>query len=103
MGKPLWMAGGYFGDKTAEEVYDIYEMLATNSQQKEVRGRRAGIHKVTSNCSNLAFQIDEFSRKLNVLINRNAWATEQCSFYRVMGHNDANCGMTQEWVLDWKK
>ena len=37
-------AGGYFGDKTAEEVYDIYEMLATNSQQKAVRGRRAGIY-----------------------------------------------------------
>ena len=36
-------AGGYFGDKTAEEVYDIYEMLATNSQQKAVRGRRAGL------------------------------------------------------------
>ena len=25
------VAGGYFGDKTAEEVYDIYEMLSTNS------------------------------------------------------------------------
>ena len=32
-------SGGYIGDKIAEEVYDIYEMLATNSQQKVVRGR----------------------------------------------------------------
>ena len=27
---------GYFGGKKAEEVYDIYEMLATNSQPKDV-------------------------------------------------------------------
>ena len=31
--------GGYFSDKTAEEVCDIYKMLATNSQQKAVQGR----------------------------------------------------------------
>ena len=31
-------AGGYFEDKIAEKVDDIYEMLATNSQQKAVRG-----------------------------------------------------------------
>ena len=41
--------GDYFGDKTAKEVHDIYEMLATNFQQKAVRRRRAGIHEVTSN------------------------------------------------------
>ena len=66
-------AGGYFGEKMAEEVYDIYEMLATNSQQKAVRGRRAGIHEVnTSSSPNLASQIYELSRKLNMLISRRA-------------------------------
>ena len=48
------MAGGYFGNKTADEVYDIYEMLATNFQQKAARGRRVGIHEVNSNSSDLA-------------------------------------------------
>ena len=51
-------ARGYFDEKKAKENYDFYEMLATNSQQKGVRGRRVGIHEVTSNSSDLASQVD---------------------------------------------
>ena len=89
------VAEGYFGDKTVKEVYDIYEMLATNSQQKAVRGRRASIHEVNMFSSNLASQLDEISRKMNMLINRGVMAIEQCLFCGVMGHNDTNYGRAQ--------
>ena len=70
-------AGGYFGDKTAEEVYDIYEMLATNSQQKAVRGRRAGVYEVSSSSSDLNSKVDDLARKMNMLLNNNAMVREQ--------------------------
>ena len=89
------IAGGYFSGKTTEEVYDIYEMLATNSQQKVVRGRRTGIHKVNMFSSNLASQLDEMSRKMNMLINRGVMAREKFSFCGVMGHNETNYGMAR--------
>ena len=38
--------GGYYGDKTAEEVREIYEMLAMNSRQKAVRGKRVGAYEL---------------------------------------------------------
>ena len=89
-------AGGYFGDKTAEEVYDIYKMVATNSLQKAVRGRKAGVHEVTTSSSNdFGAQMAELSRKMNMLLSANVLAKEQCSFCGVMGHNDMTCGMTQ--------
>ena len=39
-------AEGYYGDKTVEEVREIYEMLAMNSRQKAVRGKRAGVYEL---------------------------------------------------------
>ena len=89
-------SGGYFGDKTAEEVYDIYEMLATNSQQKAVRGRRAGMHEVnTSTSPELASMVDELSRKMNLLLKKNALVNEKCAFCGVLGHDEMNCGMAR--------
>ena len=43
-------ANRYFRGKTAEEIYDIYEILATNSQQNTIIDPRANVRKVnTSN------------------------------------------------------
>ena len=91
-------AGGYFGDKTAEEVYDIYELLATNSQQKAVRGRRAGVHEVSSfsSSSDLSTKVDDIARKLNMILNNNAMVREQCSFCNALGHTEATCHMNQQ-------
>ena len=50
------------------------------------------IHEVNTPSSDLVSQIDDVSRNLNMLINRGAMVREQCSFYGVMGHSDANCG-----------
>ena len=89
-------AGGYFGDKTAEEVYDIYETLATNSQQKAVRGRRAGVHEVSSSSSDLNSKVDDLTRKMNLLLNNNVMIREQCSFCGALGHTEASCNMNQQ-------
>lgn len=35
---------GYFGDKTTGEIWDIYELLATNRQQKAIYGRRSEVN-----------------------------------------------------------
>ena len=37
--------GGAMGQKTAEEIVELYEMLGANSQQKSVRERRMRVNK----------------------------------------------------------
>ena len=37
------------GDKTVEEIVELYKMLGTNSQQKSARGRRVGVNEVQVN------------------------------------------------------
>ena len=86
--------GGYF-DKMTEEVYDIYEIIATNSQQNAAWGRRAGIHEVNTSYSNLVSQIDDISRNMDMLINWGTMVKKQCSFCEMIGHNDVNCGYGQ--------
>ena len=85
---------GYFGDKTAEEIYDIYEMLAINSQQKAIWGQKGCVHEVTTSIANdFGAQMMELSRNMNMLLSANAFVKKHCSFCRVMGHNNMICGM----------
>ena len=53
-------AGGAMGEKTAQETYDLYEMLGANSQQKSTRGKQAAFEINTN--SDLAFQVQELQQ-----------------------------------------
>ena len=67
-------------------VYDIYEMFATNSQQKAVRGKRVGVHEISSSSSVLASKVADMFRKLNLLLNKEFVVGEQCLFCSAIGH-----------------
>ena len=54
-------AGGAMGEKTAEDTQELFEMLGANSQQKSVRGRRAGVHEVNTN-QEMAMQLAELTK-----------------------------------------
>ena len=38
------IVGSAMGEKTAEEIVELYEMLRANFQQKSARGRRVGVN-----------------------------------------------------------
>ena len=38
--------GHTMGEKTAEEIVELYEMLGANSQQKNAKARKVGVNKV---------------------------------------------------------
>ena len=56
-------AGGYFRDKTPEEMVAIYEMLSSNLQQKASRGKRASVHEVSTN-KDMGAQLAELTRQM---------------------------------------
>ncbi|KAL5821498.1 hypothetical protein ACOSQ3_023380 [Xanthoceras sorbifolium] len=58
-------AGGAMQEKTMDEVYELFEMLGANSQQKSVRGKTQGVHEVHTNAG-LVKQIYDVMSKLNV-------------------------------------
>ena len=55
--------GGYFGDKTLEEMVTIYEMRSSNSQQKASRGKRVSVHELSTN-KNMGAQLAELTRQM---------------------------------------
>ena len=40
------VAGGYIDDKTSEDLVALYELLASNSQQKVIWSKRVGMHEL---------------------------------------------------------
>ncbi|CAL8988194.1 unnamed protein product [Prunus brigantina] len=60
-------AGGALKKKNAQESYNIYEMLGSNAQHKDTRGKRVGMYEISSN-NDLALQRprnDPFSNTYN--------------------------------------
>ncbi|XP_048227226.1 uncharacterized protein LOC125369258 [Ricinus communis] len=74
-------AGGAMLERTADEVYDIFEMLGANSQQKSVRTKRVGVNEVVSN-NEMAMQIAELTKQVKILA-----STKN---YKAMRNNDHN-------------
>ncbi|XP_019198704.1 PREDICTED: uncharacterized protein LOC109192492 [Ipomoea nil] len=83
-------AGGYTGDKNSDELEDIYESLASNSQQKAVRGRRAAVHEISTQ-SELITQVAELTKQMNLLMTRDSSNREFCSYCNTYGHNSSVC------------
>ena len=85
-------AGGYYGDKTAEEVKEIYEMLSINSRQKAVRGKRASVYEVHAN-PDLQTQVADLTKLLEQLVSQpNTKPTpEICAYCGMHGHSVNSC------------
>ncbi|CAL9020190.1 unnamed protein product [Prunus brigantina] len=61
-------AGGALKKKNAQESYDIFEMLGSNDQHKDTRGKSAGIYEISPN-NELALQVAGLQRKLDSVLN----------------------------------
>ena len=85
-------AGGYYGDKTAKEVKEIYEMLSINSRQKAVRGKRASIYEVHAN-PDLQTQVADLTKLVERLVSQpNTKPTpEICAYCGMQGHSVNTC------------
>ncbi|CAL8988348.1 unnamed protein product, partial [Prunus brigantina] len=55
---------GALKKKNAQESYDIFEMLGSNDQHKDTRGKSAGIYEISPN-NELALQVAGLQRKLD--------------------------------------
>ena len=54
------------------------------------------MHEVNTFTSpELASMVDELSRKMNLLLKKNALVNEKCAYFGVLGHDEINCGMAR--------
>ena len=85
-------AGGYYGDKTAEEVKEICEMLSMNSRQKAVRGKRASVYELHTP-SDLQAQVSDLTKMVEKLVTQSSskFTPETCDYCGMYGHPTNAC------------
>lgn len=83
-------AGGAMGEKTAEETFNLFEMLGANSQQKSSRVRRAGVHEIDSN-TEIQIQLAQLTKQVALLSTQNTSNKEQCGLCNTLGHGTDAC------------
>ncbi|KAB2631820.1 hypothetical protein D8674_038724 [Pyrus ussuriensis x Pyrus communis] len=75
-------AGGALKKKNAQESYNIYEMLGSNAQHKDVRGKRVGVYETSSN-HDLSLQVANLEKKLESVLNMVPKASEVCAICNI--------------------
>ena len=54
------------------------------------------MHEVNTSISpKLASMVDEFSRKMNLLLRKNAFVNKKCAYCGLLGHDEMNCEMAR--------
>ena len=97
-------AGGAMGEKTAQETYELYEMLGANSQQKSVRGKARGMYEVNSN-TELAIQVTELAKQVKSMCtlmmgqaSSSSIANEACAVCGNHNHMTMHCPANEQGV-----
>ncbi|CAL9012148.1 unnamed protein product [Prunus brigantina] len=83
-------AGGALKKKNAQESYNIYEMLGSNAQHKDTRGKRVGMYEISSN-NDLALQVASLEKKLDSMLNMVPKIAEVCAIRNIPGHPTYQC------------
>ncbi|KAB2629192.1 hypothetical protein D8674_033987 [Pyrus ussuriensis x Pyrus communis] len=78
----LTPAGGALKKKNAQESYNIYEMLGSNAQHKDLRGKKVGVYETSSN-HELLLQVANLERKLESVLNMVPKANEVCAICNI--------------------
>ncbi|CAL2256449.1 unnamed protein product [Prunus armeniaca] len=88
--------GGALKKKNAQESYNIYEMLGSNAQHKDTRGKRVGMYEISSN-NDLALQVASLEKKLDSTLNMVPKIAEVCAIYNIPGHPTYQCSASEAY------
>ncbi|CAN6570922.1 unnamed protein product [Malus baccata var. baccata] len=83
-------AGGALKKKNAQESYNIYEMLGSNAQHKDLRGKKVGVYETSSN-HELSLQVANLEKKLEAVLNMVPKANEVCAICNIPSHLTHQC------------
>ncbi|CAN6570907.1 unnamed protein product [Malus baccata var. baccata] len=83
-------AGGALKKKNAQESYNIYEMLGSNAQHKDLRGKKVGVYEASSN-HELSLQVANLEKKLEAVLNMVPKANEVCAICNIPSHLTHQC------------
>ncbi|KAM2960453.1 hypothetical protein FF1_030149 [Malus domestica] len=83
-------AGGALKKKNAQESYNIYEMLGSNAQHKDVRGKKLGVYETNAN-HDLSLQVANLERKLESVLNLVPKPNEVCAICNIPSHPTHQC------------
>lgn len=61
---------GYVIDKTAEDIWDIYETISSNTQQKAIHKRIMAKHAIPRHNSNVSAKMDKLTKCVKLLIEK---------------------------------
>ncbi|CAL9024817.1 unnamed protein product [Prunus brigantina] len=89
-------AGGALKKKNAQESYNIYEMLGSNAQHKDTRGKRVGMYEISSN-NDLALQVASLEKKLDSMLNMVPKIAEVCAIRNIPGHPTYQCSASEAY------
>ncbi|CAL8089611.1 unnamed protein product [Prunus armeniaca] len=89
-------AGGALKKKNAQESYNIYEMLGSNAQHKDTRGKRVGMYEMSSN-NDLALQVASLEKKLDSVLNMAPKIAEVCAICNIPGHPTYQCSASEAY------
>ncbi|CAL9019018.1 unnamed protein product, partial [Prunus brigantina] len=89
-------AGGALKKKNAQESYNIYEMLGSNAQHKDTRGKRVGMYEISSN-NDLALQVASLEKKLDSMLNMVPKIAEVCAICNIPGHPTYQCSASEAY------
>ncbi|CAL2247561.1 unnamed protein product [Prunus armeniaca] len=92
------VAGGALKKKNAQESYDIFEMLGSNAQHEDTRGKSAGVYEISPN-NELVLQVVGLQRKLDVVLNMvpKVPQVEVCAICNVQGHSTHICSTSNDY------
>ncbi|CAL9029654.1 unnamed protein product [Prunus brigantina] len=89
-------AGGALKKKNAQESYNIYEMLGSNAQHKDTRGKRVGMYEISSN-NDLALQVASLEKKLDSMLNMVPKIAEVCAICNIPSHPTYQCSASEAY------
>ncbi|CAL9012109.1 unnamed protein product [Prunus brigantina] len=94
--KGLLLQCGALKKKNAQESYNIYEMLGSNAQHKDTRGKRVGMYEISSN-NDLALQVASLEKKLDSMLNMVPKIAEVCAICNIPGHPTYQCSASEAY------
>ncbi|CAL2239421.1 unnamed protein product [Prunus armeniaca] len=89
-------AGGALKKKNAQESYNIYEMLGSNAQHKDTRGKQVGMYEMSSN-NDLALQVASLEKKLDSVLSMAPKIAEVCAICKIPGHPTYQCSASEAY------